>query len=159
MDTGMVSDFWEVDAIRWGGVSNFKRDTEKKNKISYHVFLRIFWLIVMIASGIGMAIIFQFTLLNFQEDIINVNVETSFLHWRNTFPAVSLCLTKGTAGVQISTPQLYEPIDFVCRRINYETSKFHEGTLEGTQHNPSSTVTTNYPKRWNVFPGITLCFF
>ncbi|XP_037032938.1 uncharacterized protein LOC119071920 [Bradysia coprophila] len=59
------------------------------------IFGRIFWLIVMIASGIGMATIFKFTLQNFQEDVININVETSFLHWRNTFPAVSMCFTKG----------------------------------------------------------------
>lgn len=49
----------------------------------------------MIASGIGMATIFKFTLQNFQEDVININVDTSFLHWRNTFPAVSMCFIKG----------------------------------------------------------------
>lgn len=56
---------------------------------------RLFWLTVIIASGLGMGIIFQFTLQNFQQDVINVNVETSFLHWTNTFPAISMCLTKG----------------------------------------------------------------
>lgn len=49
----------------------------------------------MVTSGIGMTIIFQFTVKNFQQDVININVETSFLHWTNTFPAISLCLTKG----------------------------------------------------------------
>lgn len=49
----------------------------------------------MIASAIGMAKIFQYTVQNFQEDVINVNVETSYIRWRNTFPAVSMCLIKG----------------------------------------------------------------
>lgn len=69
-------------------------------------FVRLFWLIVMIASGIGMATIFKFTLQNFQEDVININVETSYLHWRNTFPAVSMCLTKGFENIRFLRSQV-----------------------------------------------------
>lgn len=93
----------------------------------------------MIASGIGMAIIFQFTVENFQEDVININVETSYIHWRNTFPAVSMCLTKGFQIVWLKSSMWVT--SFFYRRISYENSKLYDSVLAGQQYNSAGKVT------------------
>lgn len=59
---------------------------------------RLFWLIMLISSGAGMVFILQLTLKRFYTDVITIDVDTSFLHWDNTFPAVSICLTKGRSS-------------------------------------------------------------
>lgn len=102
----------------------------------------------MIASGIGMSIIFQFTLQNFQEDVININVETSFLHWRNTFPAVSMCLIKGLKFNLINSFKwriLFWKTLF--RRIGYKNSRFYERILAVEQYNYTGKVTYLKPNR------------
>lgn len=59
---------------------------------------RLFWLIMLISSGAGMVFILQLTLKRFYTDVITIDVDTSYLHWDNTFPAISICLTKGRSS-------------------------------------------------------------
>lgn len=49
----------------------------------------------MIASTLVMSIMFQQTIKGFEQDIVNVNLDNSYLHWVNTFPAISICFSKG----------------------------------------------------------------
>lgn len=48
-----------------------------------------------------MSRIFILTYENISEDAISIQVDTSYLHWNNTFPAISLCLSKGRSTVAI----------------------------------------------------------
>lgn len=42
-----------------------------------------------------MSYIFMQTLDRFREDVVTTSVDMSYLHWTNTFPAVSICFEKG----------------------------------------------------------------
>ncbi|XP_032589837.1 pickpocket protein 19 [Drosophila grimshawi] len=55
---------------------------------------RLFWLIVISASGWNMAAIFILIMARFHTDLTSIGVTTSYIHWTNTFPSVSICLVK-----------------------------------------------------------------
>ncbi|XP_055538876.1 uncharacterized protein LOC129726190 [Wyeomyia smithii] len=55
---------------------------------------RIFWLCILSCSLTSMSYIFLYTLKSFDETV-NIHIDTSHLRWNNTFPAVSICYTKG----------------------------------------------------------------
>lgn len=61
---------------------------------------RVFWLIMIIISGVGMVYILRLTYKKYYTDLITIDVDTLFLHWDNTFPAVSICLTKGRSSTE-----------------------------------------------------------
>lgn len=50
---------------------------------------------VLIVSALSMSYIFVLTLQSFEQDVVIVNLDTAYLHWTNTFPAVSVCLARG----------------------------------------------------------------
>ncbi|KAL5273696.1 hypothetical protein ACFFRR_000445 [Megaselia abdita] len=62
---------------------------------------RLFWLIMLIISGSGMVFILKLTFQRYYSDMITIDVDTLFLHWDNTFPAVSICLMKGRSSPKI----------------------------------------------------------
>lgn len=64
---------------------------------------RLFWLVLLLISFGAMAIIFRTTLIAFGQDIIDVNIDTAYLHWTNTFPAVALCLARGNKVEQLES--------------------------------------------------------
>lgn len=63
-------------------------------KLSVCFFQRIYWAIVIIASLAGMALILTYTMDAYDNDAITVNMDTSYLRWNNTFPAVSFCILR-----------------------------------------------------------------
>lgn len=63
------------------------------------MILRAFWIIVLASTICGMLVIFKSTFDRFANDSININVDTMYLRWENTFPAVSFCLVKGNLSI------------------------------------------------------------
>ncbi|XP_058123105.1 uncharacterized protein LOC131294129 [Anopheles ziemanni] len=61
---------------------------------------RSFWVLVLCGSFASMVFILLFTIDTFDETI-SVSPDTSFLRWNSTFPAISICYSKGRTG-QIS---------------------------------------------------------
>ena len=61
---------------------------------------RIFWFIVLTMSFFGMFTIFKLTIRRYYTDMTTIDIDTLFLNWESTFPAVSLCLSKGRTTSQ-----------------------------------------------------------
>lgn len=59
------------------------------------IYGKFFWLLIIITSAWQMSRIFLLTFRSFENDAISINVDTAYLHWNNTFPAVSICFSKG----------------------------------------------------------------
>lgn len=49
---------------------------------------------VLIASLLGMGIMLYNTVNSFNNDAFTVNIDTTYLQWNNTFPAVSFCMQR-----------------------------------------------------------------
>lgn len=50
----------------------------------------------MLATAVAMMVLMlRETLLTLYEDVVDVTYAADFLHWTNTFPAISLCLARG----------------------------------------------------------------
>jgi hypothetical protein len=47
--------------------------------------------------------IFEQTLVSYDSAAISINIDSSFLHWNNTFPAVSVCFAKGRSTTALKT--------------------------------------------------------
>lgn len=48
-----------------------------------------------------MVFILKLTMKRYYSDLITIDVDTLFLHWDNTFPAVSICLVKGRNSTKV----------------------------------------------------------
>lgn len=55
---------------------------------------RIYWVCVLIASFIGMVVIFVYTIDAYANDAITINMDTAYSKWNNTFPAISFCMLR-----------------------------------------------------------------
>lgn len=49
---------------------------------------------VLIASLLGMGIMLVYSVDTFNNDAFTVNIDTNYLQWNNTFPAISFCMQK-----------------------------------------------------------------
>lgn len=49
---------------------------------------------IVFTSLAGMITIFLYAINSFENNEITINIDTNFLHWNNTFPAVSFCMLK-----------------------------------------------------------------
>lgn len=56
---------------------------------------RIYWICVFVISFIGMVVVFQYAFGSYARGTIAISLDRSFLHWKNTFPAISFCMLKG----------------------------------------------------------------
>lgn len=61
----------------------------------YYLYYSLFWISVIIISGWNMGLIFYLMIKRLGTDSTSIGVTTSYIHWRNTFPSVSICLVKG----------------------------------------------------------------
>jgi len=59
-----------------------------------YILYRFFWICVILISGWNMGSIFLLMMTRFQTDSTSIGVTTTYIHWSNTFPAVSICLIK-----------------------------------------------------------------
>lgn len=57
-------------------------------------FCRFYWICILFASLVGMIVLFVYTMNVYENSAISINIDTSYLHWNNTFPAVSFCMLK-----------------------------------------------------------------
>lgn len=51
----------------------------------------------------GMAYIFILTYDRYNKDSVNINLDTAYIHWTNTFPAVSTCIARNSKMNRIKT--------------------------------------------------------
>jgi hypothetical protein len=70
-------------------------DDEVKQFMLVRIFRKLFWGSVIILSFMGLSKFMYSTLEEYFTDIVIINVETSYLDWINTFPAISICFRKG----------------------------------------------------------------
>lgn len=54
----------------------------------------IYWICIIIGSLIGMSLILTYTVDMYENNAITINMDTAYLKWNNTFPAVSFCMLK-----------------------------------------------------------------
>lgn len=69
---------------------------DKRPRWKIH-FARAFWTFFIVTSIFFMCVILSSSLKQFGSKTTSIAVDTSYLHWNNTFPAVSICMTKGTS--------------------------------------------------------------
>lgn len=62
------------------------------HKMFQNVSYRIFWTFLFIIGICASICLLRFVLETFLENRITVNLETSYLNWKHTFPAVSICM-------------------------------------------------------------------
>lgn len=67
------------------------------------IYNRVFWTIILLSSIVGMAYIFISTYNRYSKDSVNINLDTAYIHWTNTFPAVSACVARNSKMDQIKT--------------------------------------------------------
>ncbi|KRF98011.1 uncharacterized protein Dwil_GK21926 [Drosophila willistoni] len=63
---------------------------------------RLFWLCVILLSGWNMTSIFILTINRYNTDSTSIGVTTTYIRWTNTFPAVSICLSKNRITSEFS---------------------------------------------------------
>ncbi|XP_075166693.1 pickpocket 29 [Haematobia irritans] len=66
------------------------------------IYHRIFWGIIIAISTWNILAIFLLTINRYFSDSISIGIDTTFLRWNNTFPAVSFCLTKNRSGARVA---------------------------------------------------------
>lgn len=59
------------------------------------------------------------TLTRFFSDSISIGIETTYLHWNNTFPAISFCLTKNRSSTRVTEFVKTEQIPYQVSSTNY----------------------------------------
>ncbi|KAM7353604.1 pickpocket 29 isoform 1-T1 [Cochliomyia hominivorax] len=84
-----------------------------------HLYYRIFWGTIIIISAWNIISIFLLTLTRFFSDSISIGIETTYLHWNNTFPAVSFCLTKNRSSSRVMEFVKSEQIPHKVSATNY----------------------------------------
>lgn len=97
----MDFDFWIIDIADLSGKLSaiffqfqFSIQTCFDETIFFSDYLRIFWMCTIFTSLAGMITIFLYAINSFENNEITININTHFLHWKNTFPAVSFCMLK-----------------------------------------------------------------
>lgn len=56
---------------------------------------KLYWIAILSGCLFGLSFLLNLTWLSYQQDAININVDTSYLKWNNTFPAISVCIIEG----------------------------------------------------------------
>lgn len=74
----------------------FKGLDVSKDPLMKKILKRIFWATFIAISFCLMTNILSATLNDFATKLTTINVDTSYRDWNNTFPAVSICMTKGS---------------------------------------------------------------
>lgn len=59
------------------------------------IFYSLYWMSVIVISGWNMGLIFYLMIKRLGTDSTSIGITTSYIHWINTFPSVSICLVKG----------------------------------------------------------------
>lgn len=77
------------------------RKSLQKWLLKHGLFYRIYWGIVILISIWGFLTISMLTFRQFYADSISIGVETTYLDWNNTFPAVSLCLIRSRSFTEV----------------------------------------------------------
>lgn len=68
-----------------------------------NVFARLFWTCFIAISICLMCMILSTDLNEFNTKATSINLDTNYLDWNNTFPAISICMTKGRSTEKIKT--------------------------------------------------------
>lgn len=83
------------------------------------MFLRIFWGIIIGISSWNIISIFLLTMTRYFSDSISIGIETTYLNWNNTFPAVSICLTKNRSSSRVMEFVKAEQVEHKVSTTNY----------------------------------------
>lgn len=84
-----------INDINWLiGIDKIKRKQRILYSIDRGVFFRFYWICILIASFIGMILIFVYTIDAYANDAISINFDTAYLNWNNIFPAISFCMLR-----------------------------------------------------------------
>lgn len=46
----------------------------------------------LLGSIVGIIYIFEITIDRYNTDSVSIDLDTAYLHWTNTFPAISICM-------------------------------------------------------------------
>lgn len=83
------------------------------------IFYSLYWISVIIISGWNMGLIFYLMIKRLGTDSTSIGITTSYIHWINTFPSVSICLVKGkvtenfTNTIRQRIPSNTSPIQYI----------------------------------------------
>lgn len=131
-------DFGSIHGIRYLGQRCGVSGKYAPAKVPHHILLgivfhhstRLFWLVLLLVSLMAMAIIFRTTLIAFGQDIIDVNIDTAYLHWTNTFPAVALCWARGNKNAPLDS----WAVDYFDSRGIRKPDKYASDRILGEWH-------------------------
>ncbi|KNC28028.1 hypothetical protein FF38_06823 [Lucilia cuprina] len=98
-----------------------------------HIYYRLFWGVVIIISAWNIIWIFLLTLTRFFSDSISIGIETTYLRWNNTFPAVSFCLTKNRSSSRVMEFVKTENITHKVSATNY-VKNLHDYMFTNPNH-------------------------
>lgn len=60
------------------------------------------WAAVLLVLAVCMARSLRSTLQDFDSDVVDLNLDTAYLHWTNTFPALAICLARGSSVLNLA---------------------------------------------------------
>ncbi|XP_073848123.1 pickpocket 29 isoform X2 [Musca autumnalis] len=83
------------------------------------LYYRVFWAIIISISAWNILSIFVLTIKRYFSDSISIGIETTYLQWNNTFPAVSFCLTKNRSSGRVNDFVAAENIPHKVSRAIY----------------------------------------
>lgn len=85
------------------GGFRFLATTEKdKNKPQWKIWItKIFWVIFIGISTYSMFVLLAQNADDYESQATTINLDTNYKDWNNTFPAISVCLTKGRSTNKI----------------------------------------------------------
>ncbi|XP_055592167.1 sodium channel protein Nach isoform X2 [Uranotaenia lowii] len=92
---------------------------------SYHVAERIFWIICVIVSWFGSALLIDASLEAFRTNAISFVVETNYRDWDTKFPAIVVCEMRNMERIQMVADELWgEDHDFALEEVLNEIGYF-----------------------------------
>nr|XP_029729201.1 sodium channel protein Nach-like [Aedes albopictus] len=92
---------------------------------SYHVAERIFWIICVIVSWFGSALLIDASLEAFRTSAISFVVETNYRDWNTKFPAIVVCEMRNMERIQMVADELWgEDHDFAMEEVLNEIGYF-----------------------------------
>ncbi|XP_053965077.1 pickpocket protein 19 isoform X1 [Anastrepha ludens] len=94
-------------------------DSFFKKICHYFTITRLFWTVVISISCWNMSSIFILMFKRYLSDSISISVETSFLRWSNTFPSVTLCLSKNRSNTEVMDYVNQHNINYIKNIHNY----------------------------------------
>ncbi|KAG8323116.1 hypothetical protein J6590_009761 [Homalodisca vitripennis] len=89
-----------------------------------HISERVFWAVVCAVSLLGAGVVLRGNIYNFENNAVSFVMETTYLNWNTTFPAISVCEVESTDKLYDTGERMYGPdrnmnLDFYLRDIAF----------------------------------------